>query len=271
MVLTCISGFLYQTVLPREIILVGRKNLLHKLKGMIKRDNITKVSYIQFNGEKNEARNKGIIKSQGSHVIYVDVDMVPASKLIEKCEMMLSIYNALFIPEKGFEGKGIKERIFELEKKIIQGDEDAQTPRLFKKNLFKKGELPFQSKFGMLDEWGFFLNLKRKRPKIGVVNSYFTVKDTSNLRERFYKSYKKGVWAKNFIKENNKEGFRRINPLRRGLVVYTKKIKYFKQQPFIFSCLVLVKCIDFISFILGFYLHVFQVITLKENYVKRSN
>ena len=119
------------------------------------------------------------------------------------------------------------------------------------KSLFKN-EKPFDPKFGVLDEWGFNIKLKTKYPKIGIVNSSFTVIENQSLFERIKKSYQKGLWIKNLYEENKEEAFRRVNPINRGVKIYTRNFKYFKIEPILFTMLLAVKFLEVTAFFAGY-------------------
>jgi len=229
-----INSFQRQTLLPSDIVVVGEQVVLEKLKKKIKRS--TLISYYNFFGDKNEARNTAILKTKGDYVIFCDHDMVAASNLLEECSKLLGKYNALN----------------KLEKEIVQTDSDALTPRVFKKNLFDFGEKPFDKKFGVLDEWGFFTKLKNKNPKIGLVrNSHFKVKDEFSIFERIARSYKKGHSFKSLLEENKIGAKRRVNPFRRGIIVYSKNINVLLKDPLAGVMLICIKNIELIAFLVG--------------------
>ena len=245
-----INSFQRQTLLPSDIVVVGEQVVLEKLKKKIKRS--TLISYYNFFGDKNEARNTAILKTKGDYVIFCDHDMVAASNLLEECSKLLGKYNALNVLEVGEKSRKLFKRIFKLEKEIVQTDSDALTPRVFKKNLFDFGEKPFDKKFGVLDEWGFFTKLKNKNPKISLVrNSHFKVKDEFSIFERIARSYKKGHSFKSLLEENKIGAKRRVNPFRRGIIVYSKNINVLLKDPLAGVMLICIKSIELIAFLVG--------------------
>ena len=96
--------------------------------------------------------------------------------------------------------------------------------------------------------------MKAKKTKIGTINlSSFTVIDESTLGVRIKKSFKKGLWIRSLIKENKKEGLRRVNPIKRGIQFYGGKSHYFKKTPVIFTSLLFIKSLDVFAFLLGLF------------------
>lgn len=250
--LEAVKGFLNQTVKPKELIVVGPKKDLQQLQRSLSVKTLNRIKLIEYTGEKNEARNIAFLKATGTHVIFTDKDMVPQKNLLEECEEKIKIFDAIIIPEKGIKGIGIMEDIHWLEKEIVSTDPNALTPRLFKRDLFSTHEKPFDKKYGELDEWGFYIKLKAKDPKMGTVSSFFMVKENMSLFERIKKNFKKGLCIKNLIEENKEEGLRRINPIERGIKIFTKNIKLLPSNPFLFLLLVVFKSIDLFSFYSGY-------------------
>lgn len=246
-----LQGYMKQTVKPHETVVVGSKVDIKALK--VKIDLGRKIKFIEFSGDKNDGRNIGLLKTSGDYFLYSDNDMIPQKDLIEKCTQKAEEFEAIIIPEYGVKTGGFLEKIYSLEKNLVNSDSNAITPRLFKRSLFKNGDMPFDKKFGVLDEWGFNLRLISKKPSMTTVNSSFTIIDKSSLIKRLKKNYEKGLWVKNLVKDNLQEGLRRVNPIKRGIKFYSSKSHYFKKTPIIFILLLLVKLLDFIAFYLGFF------------------
>lgn len=247
----CLSGFLDQTVIP-EIIIVGPNKDLEKIKKSLNRSKIIGIQFIDYYGDKNGARNIGFRESAGDFVLYVDQDMTPQTNLMENCMKMLKDFDAIIIPEKGTGGVGFLEKVHSLEKELVMEDSDALTPRLFRRSMFKNGDMPFDRKFGILDEWGFNLKLKSKNPRIGIAESFFTVAVDLTLLEEMKKNFKKGLWIRNLMAADKEEGLRRINPVKRGIQFYGKRLVVLKKEPILFPGLILLKFIDLVSFFLGY-------------------
>jgi len=246
----CINSFLDQTISPNEIIIVGTRNDLSNLSNYFSKKKFGLINIIFSNADKNEARNIGIEKATSKFVMYVDHDMRAEKNLLEECIKLSKKYDALFIPEKGSGGSYWNECL-KLQREFVQYDLDTITPRFFRKDIFKKGEKPFKSDFGELDEWGFNLSLQRKNIIIGHPRSFVTVKDDIDLLKKIKNKYRRGLWLSNFYSANNKEAWRRINPIKRGIIFYSKRLSYLFQKPFVFIGLLYLKIISLASFFSG--------------------
>lgn len=252
--LDALRSYFNQNVKPLEVVVVCRSQALEKIQNFIENNNMTDiVKLVKFDGDKNDAKNIGFSKSLGDFIIYADDDMIPRNNLIKECLKVADNFDALIIPEYGIATERYLNKIYSLEKELVNSDPDALTPRFFKRTLFKNNEMPFDKKFGVLDEWGFNLKLKAKKPKVGTIESSFTIIDNSTLGNRIKKNFKKGLWIRNLIKDNKKEGFRRANPIKRGIQFYSSKSNYFKKTPLIFTSLLFIKLLDALSFFLGLF------------------
>lgn len=238
----CIKSLLIQTVPPYEIIAVGKIDL--KFGRLIK--------HIKSLGDKNQARNIGIEHASGDYILYLDHDMITEPNLIENCLSLVPRYDAVIIPEKG-QGGNFWENCQKLEKELIKYDIHTVTPRFYKRLLFKKGELPFDGRFGLLDEWGFNHKLVKIKAKIGYSQSCLNVKQNGlTLKNEIKNKFHRGYWMKNFYAIDKNEAWVRINPIERGFFFYGKRLIYLFKEPIYFPGLILLKTIDFIAFMAGY-------------------
>lgn len=249
-----LTAYFSQTVKPLEIVVVCDSKNFDQINRFLKTNQKNqRVKLIEFNGDKNEARNIGFSQLSGKFVIFVDADMIPGKNLIEECSKIADKFDALIIPEAGVVNGGNLAKIYALEKELVCHDPDALTPRLFRCSLYSGGEMPFDKKFGVLDEWGFSLRLKSKKPRVGtLMSSGFTVIDKATLGVRIAKSFQKGRSLKNLMAEDKAEAFKRTNPVKRGIQFYWSQSGYFKRSPIIFMALLLIKLVEAIAFFLGF-------------------
>ncbi|KKR11067.1 MAG: hypothetical protein A3D24_01920 [Candidatus Blackburnbacteria bacterium RIFCSPHIGHO2_02_FULL_39_13] len=247
--LKAVESVLNQTFGPKEIVIVGSKEDTLPLRKKFKNK---KIKLIFFEGDKNQARNIGIMETGGTHVLYMDYDMEAESGLLAECSSLSSNYGALIIPEKG-RGGNFWENCRKLEKKIIKYDLTTVTPRFFRKDLFSKNEKPFDEKFGQLDEWGFSVKLKNKGADVGVTHSNFIVtEDNLTLIKEIKNKFQRGLWMKNFFSIDKEEAWGRVNPIKRGILFYGKRINNLFSDPAHFIGLVFLKLIDLMAFMAGY-------------------
>lgn len=238
----CVKSLLIQSVPPFEIIVVGAKNL--KLGRFVK--------YIRSLGDKNQARNIGIVHSRGDYILYLDHDMVAEPDLIEDCLSLTRDFDAIIIPERGL-GGNFWQNCQKLEKELIKYDIHTVTPRFYRRLLFKKNELPFDDRFGLLDEWGFNHKLQKIKAGIGYSRSFLKVKQNNvTLKNEIKNKFSRGYWMKNFYAIDKNEAWIRINPLERGVIFYGRRFYYLFKEPIYFPGLILLKTIDFIAFMTGY-------------------
>lgn len=246
-----LRGFLHQTQTPKEIILIGDTQSLHDAKKVLSNNELKQVILVTFNGLKNDARNTGFANANGTHILFSDHDMVPQHTLIEECEKLIKSYDALIIPEQGPNQGTYLQRVYALEKKLVMTDPASLTPRLFRKNLFANGQLPFNNSFGVLDEWGFYAMLKKTLPKIGQTRAFFTVYNYESLESRIQKNFLKGKSLKMLARTDGNEAHRRANPVVRGMNMFSKQWRLFFRHPIEFVGVIIVKLLDLIFFATG--------------------
>lgn len=246
-----IRSFLKQTLPPDELIVVGTKDDLSGLNKYFSKDEFKTIRVIFSTADKNEARNIGIDAALSEYVMFADHDMRADKNLLFECAKFSKECDALFVPEKG-SGGGFWEECHKLQKEFVQYDLDTITPRFFRKSIFKKGEKPFKSDFGDLDEWGFNLSLQKKRIRKGIVNSHVVIKEkVPNLYKEIKNKFTRGLYLFNFYKVDSREAWRRVDPIKRGIIFYSTRLKYFFQKPAVFTGLLFLKTVSLVSFFLG--------------------
>lgn len=254
-----------QKNLPFEIILVGDSKDIGNFRPVVPKGIAFKKIYA--NVDKNEARNLGIFCAKGDYILYLDHDMEASANLLSDCIKNSSTYDAIIIPEHG-SGGNFWSNCRKLEKRLIKYDLDTVTPRFFKKNVFAKNEKPFDTKFGLLDEWGFNVKLKEKNASVGISDAFVIVTENNlSIRKEIVNKFKRGLWMKNFYLLDKEEAWRRINPVRRGFIFYTKHLDYFLKDPIHFVGLLVLKTIDLFAFLSGYMI---AMLGLKERKVTQT-
>lgn len=135
---------------------------------------------------KPEARNAGVELSRGIYVLHADCDFVLEPNLIKEAVEVLQneTCEALFIPER-YEGNGFWRGCRNLEKKIYEGNEIIEAPRIYKKSIFEK--FTFDEKNEGSDEYDFYFTVKKNLGlRTSRINSRITlIEPTTNLKKRF--------------------------------------------------------------------------------------
>ncbi|MDO8619141.1 MAG: methyltransferase domain-containing protein [Candidatus Daviesbacteria bacterium] len=266
LLVNCLESLKNQTYKYFEVILVGEEQDIadFQFPGL-------ELQKIYASTDKNEARNIGFANATAEYVIYLDHDMTADKNLFRNCLELANEFNAIIIPEKG-EGGGFWAKCRKLEKELITYDLDTVTPRFFKKNIFKRGEKPFDSQFGLLDEWGFNIQIKNKKVPVGISKSFLTVSEINfSITHEVKNKFLRGLWMKNFYKVDKEEAWRRIDPVKRGLIFYIKNFDYLFKDPIHFIGLLILKTVDLIAFLSGYFLALLgftekKVIQTYDNY-----
>ena len=213
----CIQSLFSQTLKPLEINVVGEREELFSVDLFPSENREISINKIYAAVDKNEARNIGILHTKGIYILYLDHDMVADKFLLENCINKAKECEAIIIPEKGV-GGGFWENCKKLERELITHDLYTVTSRFYKKSIFEKSEKPFDSSFGLLDEWGFNNKLMKKKVRLGYSDSFILVKDSDfSIIGEIKNKFRRGLWMKNFYQKDKNDAWKRINPIQRGI------------------------------------------------------
>lgn len=209
------------------------------------------VKVLYFRGKKNDARNLAYLNSKGEYVFFIDHDMILNKGLISELNALKS-FDAFYVNERGVDDGRLISKIYTLEKEIVHGDINSETPRIFKKYLFSTKYLPFDNIYGASDEWGFSIRLNNikhttSRLKNNVEISFKNI----NLFKSLKKKYDMGKSSSALSRNSGNIIVQRENIIKRGIILYIKKNRLFWKHPLVFSLFLLVKVIEYIAYYVG--------------------
>jgi glycosyltransferase involved in cell wall biosynthesis len=212
---------------------------------------------------KPEARNYGILKSKGKYVILADADFVFENSLVEEVVKIFEEkrVDALFIDEVYY-GKSFWRNCRNLEKMLYSGNELIESPRAYKKEIFKK--ILFDEKNEGPDEYDFYFSAKkfgirceRIKSKIMVLESPFNIK----------KKFRHGEFFKYFQHKHEKIAKIQTNPKYRLSIL----LKAFREDPLHAIGLFFLKSIEYLAFKFGIFYSRFDRKILRIIYKFNSN
>jgi len=218
---------------------------------LIKSYKLHNLKFITFQGEKNDARNKGFLNSSGKYILYIDHDMILTKELVDEILSLRMIADAYYITEKGIINKNVLSRIYTFEKGLYVKDQNSETPRIFKRSLFSEHQLPFNKFYGQSDEWGFWINLNKKNLKISRLKNPIHISfDHFTLIQSMIKKFWMGFYSIR-VASKGTEGIKRINLYDRSIKNIFKNVENIYKEPFVFFGYCFVKLIELIAFIVG--------------------
>jgi glycosyltransferase involved in cell wall biosynthesis len=194
---------------------------------------------------KPEARNYGILKSKGKYVILADADFVFENSLVEEAVKIFEEkrVDALFIDEVYY-GKSFWRNCRNLEKMIYSGNELIESPRAYRREVFKR--VLFDEKNEGPDEYDFYFSAKkfgirceRIKARIRVLESPLNIK----------KKFRHGKFFKYFQRKNEKIAKIQTNPKYRLSIL----LKAFREHPLHTIGLFFLKSIEYLAFRLGIF------------------
>ena len=239
----CLESIRNQTYKSIEVIIVDG----------ISTDNTVRIAkkygakVIQKICNKPEARNIGILNSEGNYMLLLDSTMALEDKVVEKGveKFQKEICDALFIEEE-YENDGFWKKCRNLEKEIYRGNILIEAPRFFKKGIFQK--VLFDEKNEGPDEYDFYYSAKKFGLRECRINSKIILLESPfNLKKKFrhgkfffYYKYKHG---------NEKIASKQINFSYRVKIL----LKSFKISPIHSIGLFLIKFFEYLSFRSGLF------------------
>ena len=162
----CLKSIKNQTYPNIEVIIVDKYSLGKTVE--VARSYGAKVIQGYFN--KPEARNVGILNSNGEYVFIADADFVFEPTLMEeafRC-FVAEGCDAVFVPEVFLDNSFLR-RCRALEKRLYRGAEAIEAPRIYKRWVF--GKVLFDERNQGPDEFDFYLNAKALGLKTSRIKS----------------------------------------------------------------------------------------------------
>lgn len=196
-------------------------------------------------------RNYGVKKAKGEYVYYVDADMELSPGLIaEAVSLCQGKYDALILPEDSF-GVGIWARAKNLERRCYWGDNYIESPRFFKKKVWKSLGGLDESLSGGRDDGDLYEKLKEKHFKVGRTTSIVMHNEGKLTLKNIFK--KKVMYGKDVMKYVSKRpavGIKSYFPIRSS---YFKNWKLFAGRPIDTSAFIVMKSVEIAGGIVGIF------------------
>ena len=251
--ITNIQSFCDSLIPDCEFLIISDPVNLNAIQKHINIPKNTFIRFINYEGEKNAARNYGYLKSRGKYALFIDNDMFVdknfARKLINSLKR--NSQPAYCLPETVPHASNLSTRILRIEKQFAQTDPGAISPRLFKRNLFSLNQLPFSEQYGILDEWGFTLFFENKHININFIDTPLYLSGGLSADDRIKKSFQKGKAAK-FSRSFDLGRSKRTN-IHYRTQSYFRHLNIFLSDPLAGILFLLIKPLELLSFLLGYY------------------
>lgn len=127
----CLASIARQTYAPLEVIVVDNSSsdATREIAG-------EHGAVLTSGPERSAQRNDGARNASGSHLLFIDSDMVLEPSVVEDCvEAARSGATAVIIPEVSF-GQGYWARCKRLERSCYVGDDEIEAARFYARDLF---------------------------------------------------------------------------------------------------------------------------------------
>ena len=193
-------------------------------------------------------RNYGVSKSRGEFVYYVDVDMRLTRDVITGSVRAINTLkaDAVIIPEISY-GTGFWSACKSLERQCHIGDDLAEAPRFFKKEIWEKLNGLDPSIGG--DDWDLYHRFKHQGFKAARVReTVFHDEGELTLKRLALKRYMYGKQLHKYLQRYGALGYRQLSPFRRS---YSKNRQLFMRDPVHAIGVVVMRTIEYMAAVAG--------------------
>lgn len=248
----CLRSIKSQTYKNVEIIIAdGRSN--DNVKELAKK---YKCRYFMYRTRLNEVYfdaphkiNYGASKARGDYIYWVDADMELTKNIIKQAVILCGKgRGAVIVPEDSF-GVGLWAQAKQLERRCYWGDDSVESPRFFKKNVWKKvGGFDLSLGAGAND-WDLHLKVKEYGFTVGRTRSVVRHNEGYlTLDKLFKKRFMYGREVVKYIEKRPRASVKSFFPLRNA---YIKNWKMFLKKPFITFAFIVMRTAEYSAGFLG--------------------
>lgn len=229
---SCLKSIQSQSYKNIEIVIVDGKSTDKTLE-IIKRYKATTYTYVpkvpKGTFDAPYKRNFGAKKAKGDFFYYVDADMELTKDVVkEAVSLCNSTYDGVIIPEDSF-GIGIWAQAKNLERRCYWGDDRAEAPRFFKKNVWNNLGGLDATIGGGGDDWDMYQKALDKGYTIGRTKSLVMHNEGNlSLWKLLKKRFMYGKDALKYIKKRPAVATVSYFPIRAS---YIKHWKLFASRP----------------------------------------
>jgi len=195
-------------------------------------------------------RNYGVKKSKGKYVYYVDADYELTKNVIKDCVDACSVdgFDAVITPLDTF-GVGIWAKAKNLERRCYFKDDTVESPRFFKKSVWKAVGGLDERLMGGGDDWDLYQKLLERNFKVGRVESVVRNNEGNlTLGKLFKRAFFYSKDSLKYFRKRPKQAFKSYFPIRPG---YIRNWKLFIRRPNDSLALIIVRAVEYSGGVLG--------------------
>mgnify|MGYP001039832418 CR=1 FL=1 len=247
----CLESIERQTYSNVEVVVVDNYS----------RDNTVRIAkrfnarVLSLASERCSARNLGAKEAHGDFIFFMDSDMELTPTVIEECvaTCINEHTDAVIIPEVSV-GEGFLAECRKMEKETSVGDKFSEAPRFFKKEVFNSVG-GYDENLISGEDFDFGTRTEKAGYKIWRVKAEIMHHEGElSMKKIALKTYYYGKTLPSFVKKNPSLAMKTSCPTR-----YLKNIKLLRKHRIRFFGFVLIKLIEYISYLIGVFTSLLRV------------
>lgn len=195
-------------------------------------------------------RNYGVKKSAGEYIYYIDSDYELTKNVVRECvnACVLHGFSAVIHPLDTF-GVGIWARAKNLERRCYFGDDTVESPRFFKKSVWRTVGGLDEKLMGGGDDWDLYQKLLERNFKVGRIKSIVRNNEGNlTLGKLFKRAFFYSKDSLKYLHKRPKQAFKSYFPIRAS---YIRNWKLFIKRPKDTLALIIARTVEYFGGALG--------------------
>ena len=208
--------------------------------------------------ERSAQRNFGARKSNGTHVLFLDADMILRKDVVASCVtgMQRKKVGGIIIPEKSF-GQGFWTRVKSFERTFYVGDDSIEAARFFSKKIFTEIG-GFDETISGPEDWDLSDRVRKKYGLSRIPEYIDHNEGRLSLGGLMQKKYYYGLRTHQYMKKNA------LSPASSKVFFFLRSSYYrhptkIMEHPFLFTMMFFMLLCEFIAGSAGFIIGKFRL------------
>jgi glycosyltransferase involved in cell wall biosynthesis len=190
--------------------------------------------------ERSAQRNHGAALAAGTHLLFVDSDMVLDRRVVQECVEIAGRAEAIVIPEESF-GEGFWARCKRLERRCYLGDESIEAARFFARDVFERVG-GYDEELAAAEDWDLHERARQAGARVGRTSAMIR-HDEGRLRltRLMAKKFQYGAAMRPYLAKHPERAKAQLRLVRPAFVRHAGRLA---AEPFTGVGVVVMKCAE---------------------------